>query len=118
MPPASTTDAERSSAPAVVVVLTTLDERTDAAVFARTLVEARVAACVNVLPPMQSVYRWKGVVETATERQLVIKTTVAQVQALTAMLSQLHPYDVPEMLVLPVTETTTGYRNWLVDAIG
>lgn len=102
---------------APVLVLTTLGASTDAAAFARTLVDERLAACVNVLPPMTSVYRWKGSVEQEQEQQLIIKTTAGRVDALAARLRQLHPYELPEFLVL---EAGTGeaYGTWLVDGSG
>lgn len=117
MPPQPGTAESSSITPSIVVVLTTLDDRADAAEFARLLVEERLAACVNVLPVMQSLYRWQGVVETSAERQLIIKTTRAQLAALEVRLKQLHTYEVPEMLVLPVADTTVDYRNWLVGAV-
>jgi periplasmic divalent cation tolerance protein len=98
---------------AYVIVLTTFPADGDAAALARTLVDERLAACVNVLPPMQSIYRWEGQVEAATERQLVIKTTAARVEELKARLDSLHPYDVPEFLVLPVSGGSDGYLRWL-----
>lgn len=96
-----------------VIVLCTFPAEGDAAALARTLVDERLAACVNVLPAMQSIYRWEGAVEEAAERQLVIKTTAARVEALQARLHALHPYDVPEFLVLPVTGGSEGYLRWL-----
>lgn len=82
------------------IVLTTIGADADAAALARTLVNERLAACVNVFPPMTSVYRWKGSVEEDREQQLVIKTTADGVAALAARLRELHPYELPELLVL------------------
>jgi periplasmic divalent cation tolerance protein len=96
-----------------VVVLTTLPVEADGEKFAAQLVEEGLAACVNILPAMRSVYRWKGAVERADERQLVIKTMGARVSALEARLRTLHPYDVPEFLVLPVDSGSTDYLSWL-----
>jgi periplasmic divalent cation tolerance protein len=101
-----------------VLVLTTYPADADAEPVARALVEERLAACVNVLPPMQSTYRWNGAVETATERQIVIKTRAAAVAALTTRLMELHPYDVPEFLVLPITSGSDAYLAWLRDSVG
>jgi len=98
---------------AAVIVLTTVPENLDAGAMARVLVEERLAACVNILPAMTSVYRWEGQVEEATERQLVIKTTNDAVSALRARLAGLHPYDVPEFLVLPVADGADTYLSWL-----
>ena len=100
-----------------VVILTTLPaEGNDVEQFASQLVEERLAACVNVLPAMRSVYRWKGSVEGADERQLVIKTTRARISALEARIRKLHPYDVPEFVVLPVDSGSADYLSWLSDS--
>jgi periplasmic divalent cation tolerance protein len=99
-----------------VVVLTTLGAVTDAVDLARTLVEEGLAACVNVLPPMQSVYRWKGAVEADTEQQLVIKTTSARVAALEARLRALHPYELPEFLVL-TADGSVRYLQWITESV-
>ena len=96
-----------------VVVLTTIGADADAAALAQTLVEERLAACVNVLPPMTSIYRWQGQVETGSERQLVIKTTTARLPSLEARLRALHPYEVPEFLVLRVAGGSDAYLAWL-----
>ena len=101
-----------------VVVLTTLPGDADTDAFARTLVDQRLAACVNVLPPMQSTYRWKGSVETAAERQLLIKTRAAGVAALEQRVRELHPYDVPEFLVIPVNGGSAAYLAWLNESVG
>jgi periplasmic divalent cation tolerance protein len=92
-----------------VLVVTTYPVDADAEEFARTLIEERLAACVNVLPPMQSVYRWKGEVEAASERQLLIKTKAANVAALEQRVTALHPYDVPEFLVLSIESGSAAY---------
>ena len=81
----------------------------DADALARSLVSERLAACVNILPPMQSIYRWEGAVETASERQLIIKTEESQLESLKKRLTALHPYDVPEMLVLAVADGGVSY---------
>ena len=96
-----------------VIVLTTLGVDTDASALARTLVEERLAACVNVLAPMTSTYRWKETIEQDREQQLVIKTTAARVPALEARLRDLHPYELPEFLVLPVTTGSEAYLRWV-----
>jgi periplasmic divalent cation tolerance protein len=101
----------------VVIVLVTVPENFDAAAMARTLVEERLAACVNVLPPMTSVYRWEGQVEDATERQVVIKTARGILHLLQERLHDLHPYDVPEFLVLDVADGSDRYLSWLRDAV-
>jgi periplasmic divalent cation tolerance protein len=101
-----------------VVVLTTLPGDADVGGFARALVDERLAACVNVLPPMQSTYRWQGSVETASERQLLIKTRAAGVTALEERVRELHPYDVPEFLVIPVDGGSAAYLTWLSESVG
>jgi periplasmic divalent cation tolerance protein len=100
-----------------VVVLTTLDAATDATSIARTLVEEQLAACVNVLPPMISYYRWQDAVESAREQQLLIKTTTAAVELLKERLAELHPYEVPEILELPITGVAASYANWLRESV-
>ena len=99
------------------LVLTTYPVDGDVDAFARTLVGERLAACVNVLPPMQSTYRWNEGVETATERQLLIKTKAASVAALEQRVRELHPYDVPEFLVIPV-DGSAAYLTWLDESVG
>jgi periplasmic divalent cation tolerance protein len=97
----------------VVLVLTTFPADGDAEKFARSLVEERLAACVNVLPPMFSIYSWRGEIETATERQLLIKTTTPRVPELEARVKTLHPYEVPEFLVVAVLDGSTDYFSWV-----
>jgi periplasmic divalent cation tolerance protein len=99
-----------------VLIFTTMpdDERADA--LARTLVDERLAACVNVHAPMTSTYRWKGAVERERERQLVIKTTRARVPEIETRLRALHPYDVPEFLVVAVDGGSAAYLDWVAGA--
>lgn len=101
---------------AATLVLTTLGADTDASVLARALVEERLAACVNVLPPMRSFYRWKGAVEDEREQQLLIKTTPEALEALTARLLELHPYETPELLVLDAGGSD-AYLRWLGESV-
>jgi len=101
----------------IVLVLTTMPPGEAAEALARTLVGERLAACVNVLPPMLSVYRWQGDVQRDAEQQLVIKTTRARLPALTARLTELHPYEVPECLVVPVDSASEAYGAWLGDSV-
>jgi periplasmic divalent cation tolerance protein len=96
----------------VAIVLTTFGVGQATAV-ARALVDERLAACVNVLPAMQSVYRWQDAVQQDDERQLVIKTWQDRLPALEARLESLHPYDVPELLVLEVAGGGAAYLAWL-----
>ena len=99
-----------------VIVLTTLPVEGDAEKLAAQLVEERLAACVNILPPMRSVYRWKNAIERADEHQLVIKTTRARITELESRLRKLHPYDVPEFVVLPIDSGSADYLSWLSDS--
>ncbi len=99
------------------IVLSTFPADGDADALARTLVDERLAACVNLLPPMTSMYRWEGKVERSLERQLLIKTTSASVDLLKTRLAELHPYDVPEILVLPITDGGAKYLEWLRDSV-
>ncbi len=96
-----------------VVVLTTLPADADAAKFAHTLVDPRMAACVNLFPPMESIYRWEDRVQQEPERQVLIKTSRALVEALRTAIRDLHPYDVPEFLVLPIADGDDAYLRWL-----
>jgi periplasmic divalent cation tolerance protein len=106
---AAMTDAE------VVIVLTTApaDERAEA--WATTLVEEHLAACVHVHGPMVSVYRWKGTVERAAERQVVIKTTRERVAALRRRVGELHSYELPEFVVLNIADGGHEYLAWVVE---
>ena len=102
--------------PDLVLILTTVpagddDSRTDE--LARTLVEERLAACVNVHGPMTSTYRWKGKIERDAERQLVIKTTRDRVPALEARLHAIHPYELPEFIILGAEGGGAGYLAWV-----
>jgi len=102
----------------VLVVLTTWPADRDPEPFARALVDERLAACVNVLPEMRSVYVWKGSVEHAAERQIVMKTTRGRVDALAARVASLHPYDVPELIVLDVAGGSEAYLRWVGESVG
>jgi periplasmic divalent cation tolerance protein len=96
-----------------VIVLTTLPADADGAAFARGLVEERLAACVNLSAPMESIYRWEGSIETEAERQLVIKTSRDRVVALWDRVRELHPYDMPEFLVIPIVDGNDAYLRWV-----
>ena len=97
----------------MVVVLTTLPADTDGQALAAALVDERLAACVNLLPAMESVYRWEGRVEHETERQLVIKTSRDRVVALWDRVRELHPYEIPEFLVLSIVDGNEAYLRWV-----
>jgi periplasmic divalent cation tolerance protein len=102
---------------AVRMVLTTAGSREEAERLAKTLVEERLAGCVSLIPGVESVYRWKGEVESATETMLLIKTGAEQVAALEARLLALHSYDTPEFLVLKVEAGSRAYLDWLAGSL-
>jgi periplasmic divalent cation tolerance protein len=101
-----------------IVVLSTCGSPEDGERLSRALVEARVAACVNVIPGVRSVYRWKGEVESEGECLLLIKSSRGQFDALRETLTKLHPYEVPELIALPVVDGSPGYLDWLTSSLG
>jgi periplasmic divalent cation tolerance protein len=96
-----------------LVALSTVASLEDAERIARALVERRLAACVNVVPGLTSIYAWKGAVETERELLLVIKTRRQRFEELRAALVELHPYEVPELIALPVEAGHAPYLEWL-----
>jgi|SRR6516225_2210025 periplasmic divalent cation tolerance protein len=96
-----------------IVVLSTCANGDDAARIARALVDGRLAACVSVVPGLRSYYRWKDGIETGDEVLLVIKTSRELFAPLQAELAKIHPYELPELLALPVIEGSEEYLNWL-----
>jgi periplasmic divalent cation tolerance protein len=101
------------AAPSARIVLTTLATPEEAAELGRVLVEDRLAACVTLIPAVQSIYRWKGEVESSTETLLLIKTGPEQLAALESRLHELHSYETPEFLVLKVDAASQPYLDWL-----
>jgi periplasmic divalent cation tolerance protein len=99
-----------------VIVLTTVAADFDARPLARSLVEQRLAACVNIVPGVTSVYRWQGSVSEDGEQLLVIKTVDDNIHDLREALLARHPYDVPEFVVLPVASTSDAYGAWLLES--
>jgi len=97
----------------ILLVLTTLPDQTTAETLASALVESRLAACVNILQPCRSIYRWQGTVETADEVPLLIKTTEARYPALEAAIRARHPYEIPEIIALPISLGLPGYLAWV-----
>jgi periplasmic divalent cation tolerance protein len=95
-------------------VLTTFPADGDVDALASALVGERLAACVNVVP-VHSIYRWQGAIERADERQLFIKTTAERVAVLKERVKALHPYEVPEFIVLTVATGTAEYLSWLAE---
>ncbi|HLR13819.1 MAG TPA: divalent-cation tolerance protein CutA [Burkholderiaceae bacterium] len=103
--------ADNPQAP--VVVLSTAPDNAVARHIAQALVHEGLAACVNLAPPSLSIYQWQGKVEEETEVALTIKTCADRLPALAERLSGLHPYEVPELLVLDVTGGTAAYLDWM-----
>ncbi len=97
----------------MLVVLTNLPDRASAELVANALVEARVAACVNVLPECHSVYRWQGKIESATEVTLLAKTTRNAYPCVEETICKHHPYELPEIIALPVSRGLPQYLQWV-----
>jgi len=97
----------------VLVVITNLPDRAAAEKLADTLVEQRVAACVNILAPCRSVYRWKGAVQHDEEHPILIKTTIERYAALEAAIRAGHPYELPEIIALPAGRGLPAYLDWV-----
>jgi periplasmic divalent cation tolerance protein len=101
-----------------IVVLTTCESEEEASRIARHLVEKKLAACVNILPNMRSVYRWKDKIEEATEFQLVIKSRRDLFDQLRTEIGKLHSYEIPEVIAIPVVDGSPGYLAWLDRELG
>lgn len=97
----------------IVVVLTSLPDHESAMRLANALVEQRLAACVNVLGPCSSVYRWQGAVETADEVPVLVKTTAVQYPRVEAAIRANHPYELPEIISVPVWAGLAAYLGWV-----
>ena len=95
------------------LVFCSFPDTTTAQTLARQLVEQRLAACVNLLPPMLSVYRWQGQVEQAEEVQALIKTCADRLDALTAAIVRLHPYELPEIIAISPGAGLPAYLDWI-----
>ena len=106
--PAAATDAPRA-----LLVFTSLPDSASAETLASALIGRRLAACVNILAPCTSIYRWQGATETATEVPLLIKTTPAHYAALEAAIRAHHPYELPEIVAVPVKQGLPGYLDWV-----
>lgn len=96
-----------------LLVITNCPDEENANAIALALVEEQLAACVNILPRVQSIYRWQGSVESAAEIPLLIKTTATSYPALEARIKALHPYDVPEIIAIPIAQGLPAYLNWV-----
>jgi len=100
------------------IVLTTASSPEEARGIARALVERRLAACVNIVPGIESVYRWQGKVETAAECLLVIKTQVGLFDRLRDAIGELHSYDLPECVMLEISAGSEKYLSWIKENSG
>ena len=105
-------DAEESE---TLLVFTNLPDRETALTLARGLVERRLAACVNVLGACTSVYRWKGEIEQADEVPVLVKTRSARYDEVEAAIRELHPYELPEIVAVPVVRGLTDYVDWIAE---
>ena len=95
-----------------VLATTTTSTKEDAGKIAAALVEERLAACVQIVEPITSVYRWQGAIEEEKEILLLIKTTRDLVPSIAALLDRIHPYDVPELIATPITDGSSAYLSW------
>ena len=99
------------------IVLSTTGSEEEARKIARHLVERRLAACVNIVPQVTSIYRWEGKIEEAGEWILVIKTTAAAFGAVREAIASLHSYDLPECICLTIEEGSPNYLEWIADSV-
>ncbi len=99
------------------LVLTTCGSLEEARSIAQTLVERHLAACVNILPQIESVYRWQGEVESATEWLLLIKTTADAFNRLREALSELHSYELPECIEIAIADGSVAYLKWIGESV-
>ena len=96
-----------------ILVISTLPDQEQAQKLAQSLVQQKLAACVNILPSATSVYRWQGQVETANETIILIKTTMARYPDLEAAIKAQHPYELPEIIAVPVSTGLWAYLDWV-----
>ncbi len=99
------------------IALTTCDGMDSATRLARALVDRRLVACVNLIPGVRSIYRWKGEIQDDAEALLVMKTDVEHLPALTAAVEELHAYETPELVVLPVESGSQAYLDWIGESL-
>jgi periplasmic divalent cation tolerance protein len=103
--------------PDFLLLRCTCPTREAASAIATALIEERLAACVNQLPGVKSLYRWEGRVEDDDELMLLIKTTASQYPAVEAMIRSLHPYEVPEIIGIPLTIGSDAYFDWIRNSV-
>jgi periplasmic divalent cation tolerance protein len=99
------------------IVLTTAGSRDEALKIARHLVENQLAACVNIFPEVESIYRWQGKVESATEWLLLIKTRAANFPAVRDAIRELHSYELPECIMIAIEDGSSQYLQWLEESV-
>jgi len=104
--------------PESVQVLTTVEKREEAETIARSLVEKRLAACVQIIGPITSTYRWKGEIETAEEWQCLVKTRRELYPQVERAIRRLHSYEVPEIIATPIVAGSADYLEWLDENVG
>ncbi len=97
----------------IVILLTTWPDEQSAQKAATTFLNKNLVACVNVLPKMLSMYKWDGEIQTGTEHQMLLKTTANRTEKLKQVILDNHPYECPEILILPVTGGSDEYLNWI-----
>lgn len=100
------------------IILTTTGSNDEARKIAQALVERRLAACVNIVGPIDSVYRWRGAVEGALEWLLIIKTSAAQFENVRHAIRELHSYDLPECVEIAIEDGSVEYLNWIGENVG
>jgi periplasmic divalent cation tolerance protein len=98
-----------------ILVVSTFPDRESAQKFAQLLVEDKLAACVNILSACESYYRWQGKVENATEYPVLIKSLQSNFDRIEAVLRQHHPYELPEIIVVPIAGGMSEYLEWLIN---
>lgn len=101
-----------------LIILCTCPDRTTAERIAETVVSERLAACVNIAPGLTSIYRWEGQIQREAELLLLIKTRQAVYPQLEARIRELHPYQVPEIIALPIQTGSAAYLDWIADNTG
>jgi len=100
------------------IVLTTAGSEEEARKIAQHLVEHRLAACVNIVPQVESIYRWQGKVESSREWLLVVKSTAVKFAAVRDAIRELHSYDLPECIAISIEEGSPQYLQWLAESVG
>jgi periplasmic divalent cation tolerance protein len=100
-----------------IIVLTNTGSQEEARQIARALVERKLAACVNIIPAVESTYWWKGKIETASEWTLLIKTVRTNFEAIRDAIRELHSYDLPECIAVTVDEGSAEYLNWITESV-